>query len=64
MKNRLEVSRKLLTADGFIAIAIDHNELFYLKCLCADEVFGRDNRLAIVSVVHQARGRWMDKGFF
>ena len=62
MKNRLEAARKLLTTDGFIAIAIDHNELFYLGAL-ADEVFGRDNRLAIVSVVHQARGRWMDKGF-
>ncbi len=62
MKNRLEVSRKLLRDDGFIAIAIDHNELFYLGAL-ADEVFGRENRLAIVSVVHQARGRWMDKGF-
>lgn len=62
MKNRLELARELLSTDGFIAIAIDHNELFYLGAL-ADEVFGRDNRLAVVSVVHQARGRWMDKGF-
>ena len=62
MKNRLEVARELLTTDGFIAIAIDHHELFYLGAL-ADEIFGRNNRLGIVSVVHQARGRWMDKGF-
>ena len=62
MKNRLEVAKKLLTTDGFIAIAIDYHELFYLGVL-ADEIFGRDNRLGIVSVVHQARGRWMDKGF-
>ena len=62
MKNRLEVAKELLTADGFIAIAIDHNELFYLGAL-ADEVFGRNNRLATVSVVHQARGNNMDKGF-
>ena len=62
MKNRLEVAKELLIVDGFIAIAIDHNELFYLGAL-ADEVFGRNNRLATVSVVHQARGNNMDKGF-
>lgn len=62
MKNRLEIAKELLRDDGFIAIAIDHVELFYLGSL-ADEVFGRDNRLGIVSVVHQARGRWMDKNF-
>ncbi|PIU51450.1 DNA methylase, partial [Candidatus Desantisbacteria bacterium CG07_land_8_20_14_0_80_39_15] len=44
MKNRLEVAREFLTDDGFIAIAIDHNELFYLGAL-ADEIFDRDNRL-------------------
>ncbi len=62
MKNRLEIAKELLKTDGFIAIAIDHHELFYLGSL-ADEVFGRQNRLAVVSVVHQARGRNMDKGF-
>ena len=62
MKSRLEIGKELLTPDGFIAIAIDHNELFYLGAL-ADEVFGRKNRLATVSVVHQARGNNMDKGF-
>ena len=62
MRNRLEVAKELLRPDGFIAIAIDQHELFYLGVL-ADEVFGRENRLATVSVVHQARGRNMDKGF-
>ncbi len=62
MRNRLEVAKELLCPDGFIAMAIDHHELFYLGVL-ADEVFGRENRLATVSVVHQARGRNMDKGF-
>ena len=42
MKNRLEVAKELLRADGFILIQIDNRELAYLKCLC-DEVFGRDN---------------------
>ena len=62
MKSRLEIGKELLTTDGFIAIAIDHNELFYLGAL-ADEIFDRKNRLATVSVVHQARGNNMDKGF-
>jgi adenine-specific DNA-methyltransferase len=62
MKNRLEVAKELLRDDGFIAIAIDHVELFYLGVL-ADEIFGRNNRLGVITVVHQARGRWMDKNF-
>jgi adenine-specific DNA-methyltransferase len=62
MKNRLEVARELLRDDGFIAIAIDHAELFYLGEL-SDEVFSRENRLGIISIVNQARGRWMDKNF-
>ena len=62
MKNRLEIARKLLRDDGFIAIAIDHAELFYLGVL-ADEVFGRENRLGIISVVHHPAGKTNDKFF-
>lgn len=42
MKNRLEVSKELLSNDGVIFISIDVNEQAYLKILC-DEIFGRDN---------------------
>jgi len=38
MKNRLEVSRYLLSPDGFIFIQIDDAQQAYLKVLC-DEVF-------------------------
>ena len=62
MKNRLEAARELLTKDGFIAIAIDHAELFYLGVL-ADEIFGRDNRLGVVSVVIKPEGRQFAKFF-
>jgi len=55
MKNRLEVAKEMLRDDGFIAIAIDHAELFYLGVL-ADEVFGRENRLGIVSIAHKPGG--------
>lgn len=62
MKNRLEVGRELLREDGFIAIAIDQHELFYLGLL-ADEVFGRENRLGIITVVNNPMGRNQAKFF-
>ena len=62
MRNRLEIAKEFLTPDGFIAIAIDHVELFYLGAL-ADEVFGRDNRVGIVTVLHNPKGRNLAKFF-
>lgn len=57
MKNRLEVAKELLSNDGIIFIDIDHYELFYLG-IVADEVFGYDNRLGVLSVVHNLKGRY------
>ena len=62
IKNRLEAAKQLLREDGFIAIAIDHCELLYLGTL-ADEIFGRDNRLGIVTVVHKPEGRSQENFF-
>lgn len=62
MKNRLVAARRFLSNDGFITIAIDHYELYYLGAL-ADEVFGRENRIAIVTVVHNPKGRNQAKFF-
>lgn len=56
MKNRLDIAKELLTENGFITIAIDHAELFYLGTL-ADEVFKRDNRIGIITVLHNPKGR-------
>lgn len=42
MKNRLEISKQLLSEDGVIFISIDIVEQAYLKVLC-DEIFGREN---------------------
>lgn len=56
MKNRLNICKSLLSEDGFMVIAIDHCELFYLGVL-ADEIFGRDNRLGIITVLTNPRGR-------
>jgi adenine-specific DNA-methyltransferase len=62
MKNRLVTARDFLSSDGFITIAIDHYELYYLGAL-ADEIFGRENRIAIVTVVHNPKGRNQAKFF-
>jgi adenine-specific DNA-methyltransferase len=40
MRDRLVILRQLLASDGTLWIAIDDNEVHYLKVLC-DEVFGR-----------------------
>lgn len=56
MKNRLEICKELLSDDGFMVISIDHCELLYLGVL-ADEIFGRDNRLGIVTVLVNSAGR-------
>ena len=62
MRNRLEVAKELLRPDGFISIAIDHHELFYLGVL-ADEIFGRENKLGVITVVHKPEGRSQEKFF-
>ena len=62
MRERLQLARQLLRNDGFIAIAIDHHELFYIGAL-ADEIFGRKNRVGVVTVKHHPHGRCQSKFF-
>ena len=62
MKNRLEISKRLLRKDGFIAITIDHVELFYLGAL-ADEIFGQENRVGIVTIFINPKGRQHERYF-
>ena len=45
MKNRLELTKKLLTDDGVIFVQCDDNEQAYLKVLM-DNIFGRENFVA------------------
>jgi len=47
MRDRLDLIRRLLSADGSLWITIDDNEAHYLKVLC-DEVFGRSNFIATI----------------
>jgi adenine-specific DNA-methyltransferase len=62
IKNRLEIAKELLRKDGFIAITIDHNELFYIGEI-ADEIFGRENRLGVITIVIKPEGRQFAKFF-
>jgi adenine-specific DNA-methyltransferase len=62
MKNRLELSKQLLRNDGFIVLAIDHVELFYLGVI-ADEIFGRENFISTITVQHNPKGRNQAKFF-
>lgn len=48
MQERLLVARDLLSNEGVIWVHIDKHELFYLGVLM-DEIFGRENRVAIVT---------------
>lgn len=62
MKNRIEISKEILSNDGIFVVAIDDNELFYLGVLL-DEIFRPENKLGVISVVHNPGGR-QDEQFF
>src|SRR6266496_3283919 len=48
MLPRLRVMHDLLKPQGVFAICIDHRELFHLGQML-DEIYGADNRLAIIN---------------
>ena len=48
MMPRLQMMKAMLKPQGVIAVCIDENELFHLGMLM-DEIFGEDNRLAIIN---------------
>ncbi len=62
MRNRLEVAREMLKTDGMIVVAVDDVEMYYLGVLL-DEVFGRHNKIGVVSIRHHPRGRTQSKFF-
>lgn len=62
MSHRLRIAKRLLTINGIIVCAIDHHEIFSLGLLM-DDIFGEENRLGIVAVVHKSEGRNQEKFF-
>jgi adenine-specific DNA-methyltransferase len=62
MYPRLKLARNLLKKEGLICISIDHNELNTLTSI-ADEIFGNENRLGLITAVHKPEGRNQAKFF-
>ena len=62
MEKRFKLARELLTEEGVIVCSIDHYELFQLGMLM-DQIFGENNRLGVVAVVHKPEGRNQEKFF-
>jgi len=62
MSKRLRLARNLLKDDGFFTVTIDYNELFTLGLLM-DEIFGESNRVGIITVLHNPKGRNQAKFF-
>ncbi|MDE0087849.1 MAG: site-specific DNA-methyltransferase [Candidatus Poribacteria bacterium] len=62
IRNRIEIGKELLKNDGFMAVTIDHVELFYLGVLL-DEIFGRENRIGIVTIYINPKGRQHERFF-
>lgn len=62
MSKRLQLAKNLLKSEGIIIVAIDDYEHHTLRLLM-DEMFGEENRLGTVVVVHNPRGRNDDKYF-
>ena len=56
MYPRLSLLREMLSHDGAIFISIDDNEISNLLFLC-DEIFGPENRLGVIIVKNNPRGR-------
>ncbi len=62
MHNRILLSKNLQQENAFIYLAIDDLELFKLNEL-TELIYGRDNFIANVSVVHKPEGRNQEKFF-
>ncbi|MCP4746124.1 MAG: site-specific DNA-methyltransferase [Desulfobacteraceae bacterium] len=60
MYSRLKLARNLLKDDGVIFISIDDGEVHNL-CKACDEIFGSENRIGLISVVSNLKGRSDDK---
>lgn len=59
---KLKLIRNLLSDTGFCVIAMDDSEIENLLKIC-NEVFGEENRIGIVTIVHKPEGRNQEKFF-
>lgn len=62
LEKRLVLSRSLMSDKGVIVVTIDDYEIHNVRLLM-DQIFGEQNRLGTVVIVHNPRGRNDDKYF-
>ena len=62
MAKRLKIAKKLLASDGLIVVTIDDYEVSPLTLLL-DEIFGENNRVGILIIENNPRGRTTNKFF-
>jgi len=62
MYPKIKLARNLLANDGIFVVTIDYYELCNLGSLC-DEIFGYENRLGLVTIIHNPKGRNQAKFF-
>lgn len=62
MSDRVQRAKKLLTLDATNTVAIDHAEIYNLGQIL-DYIYGKENRIAIVAVQHNPKGRNQAKFF-
>lgn len=56
IRDRILCGNKLMTRASTITVAIDHAELYNLGEIL-DDIYGKENRIAIVAVQHNPKGR-------
>lgn len=56
IKDRINIANKLIKNTATITVAIDHAELYNLGKIL-DDIYGVENRIAIVAVQHNPKGR-------
>ncbi len=62
VSKRIKLAKDLLKNDGIFIMTIDDYEIGALR-LILDEIFGEQNRLGLVTIMHNPRGRSDDKYF-
>lgn len=62
VSKRIKLAKELLKNDGVFIMTIDDYEVGALRLLL-DEIFGEQNRLGLITIMHNPRGRSDDKYF-
>lgn len=62
MEKRIRLAKNLLSESGFLICAIDENEVHNLRHIL-DIIFGEQNKVGMVTVLHNPKGRNLAKYF-